>query len=102
MRRGGSGVEDERRCTRASDDGGNGGERNMWQREKTIKWMRREQNVTRTRNSKDLDTRNQQLNTRCNENSTKQILSDEAKKAKSVWDKDELINIFLYGFFGVL
>ena len=29
-------------------------------------WRQREQNVTRTRNSKSLDTRNQQLDTRCN------------------------------------
>jgi hypothetical protein len=44
---------------------------------------RGDKNVTRTRNSKNLDTRNQQLDTRCNENSTKQKQSSDSEKAKT-------------------
>lgn len=44
----------------------------MARRNKKDDKIRRDKNVIRTRNSKNLDTKNQQLDTRCNENSTKQ------------------------------
>jgi hypothetical protein len=46
-------------------------------------FVRPNKTVTRTRNSKILDTKNQQLDTRCNANSTKQKQSGNSEKAKT-------------------
>ena len=55
-------------------------------------WMRREQNVTRTRNSKRLDTKTSNSTHDATENSTMQKkLSGNGEKAQTVWDTDELI-----------
>ena len=59
----------------------------MWQWEKTTKWMRREQNVTKTRNSKDLDTRNQQLDTMMQRKFNKTKTKRLGEKAKNVFGR---------------
>uniref|UniRef100_A0A453HYI6 Uncharacterized protein n=1 Tax=Aegilops tauschii subsp. strangulata TaxID=200361 RepID=A0A453HYI6_AEGTS len=53
--------------------------------------MRREQNVTRTRNSKRLDTKTSNSTHDATQNSTMQKRSGNSKKAQTVWDTDELI-----------
>jgi hypothetical protein len=51
-------------------------------KQKMDEFERRDKTVTRIRNSRNLDTRNQQLDTRCNKNSTKQKQSGDSEKAK--------------------
>ena len=48
-------------------------------------------NVTRTRNSKSLDTKTSNQTHDATENSTMQKLSDNGEKAQTIWDMDELI-----------
>ena len=50
-----------------------------------------QQNVTRTRNSKNLDTKNQQFDTTMQRKFNKTNFKWCVKKAKSILDKDELI-----------
>ena len=93
------GEQDESRYADAQEKKNNGGRQSTWtlwgtkkydgsgdgQRIKAKVENRRwymdvtRRNVIRTRNSKNLDTKNQQLDKRCNENLTKLKLSDMEK-----------------------
>jgi hypothetical protein len=60
--------------------------------------MRREKNVTRTRISKNLDTKTSNSTHNATENSTMQKISGNGEKAQTVWDTDEIIYYFLWLF----